>query len=205
MAFFRKHKVASHQPHELVTVDASTDNNTVDENHDTNTETTEKLNVSQAEFNPLLVVNPVQKPPRLGIPDVSSSEFLIKPVLACFVDLYLSCPFSFLLQYTRIHPGRWIVPTSIDLVMPLMQRRNHYIQTTTHFIVLIDRCQDSTIEPSFRTLPQKFKRAKLRFHYFLYIHRDTLIHFSAIELTQLIKLPILWARTCFCKKACEAL
>ena len=73
VVFFRKHKVA-HQPHELVTVDASTDNNTVDENQDTNTETTEKLNVSQTEFNPLLVVNPVQKPPRLGIPDVSSSK-----------------------------------------------------------------------------------------------------------------------------------
>src|SRR5699024_1506975 len=73
VVFFRKPKVV-HQPQELAVVDASTDNNTVDENQETNTETTEKLNCSQAEFNPLLVVNPVQKPPRLGIPDVSSSE-----------------------------------------------------------------------------------------------------------------------------------
>lgn len=71
--FFRRQKIIP-QPHELATVDASTDNNTVDENHETNTETTEKLNESQTEFNPLLIVNPVQKPPRLGIPDVSSSK-----------------------------------------------------------------------------------------------------------------------------------
>ncbi|KAI2808551.1 hypothetical protein BLOT_006496 [Blomia tropicalis] len=73
VVFFRKHKVAQSQPHQFAMVDAaSTDNNTVDENIETNTEVTDKLNVSQAEFNPLLVVNPVQKPPRLGIPDVSS-------------------------------------------------------------------------------------------------------------------------------------
>lgn len=80
--FRRQHKVSAvgQSPiQELVTVDGgSTDDGTagtMDENQDANTETTEKLTLSQAEFNPLLVVNPVQKPPRLGIPDVSSSEY----------------------------------------------------------------------------------------------------------------------------------
>lgn len=74
--FFRKPKIVPH-PQELAMIDASTDNNTIDENHETNTETTER-NASQNEFNPLLIVNPVKKPPRLGIPDVSSSKFLFK-------------------------------------------------------------------------------------------------------------------------------
>ncbi|KPM07801.1 hypothetical protein QR98_0063070 [Sarcoptes scabiei] len=76
--FLRKQKIVPHlvNPHELVMIDAiesTLDNNTLgdDDNHETNTETTER-NISRNEFNPLLVVNPVKKPPRLGIPDVSS-------------------------------------------------------------------------------------------------------------------------------------
>lgn len=79
VVFFRRHhhpKVVQSPVQELVTVDGgSTDDGTagtLDENQDANTETTEKMTLSAAEFNPLLVVNPVQKPPRLGIPDVSS-------------------------------------------------------------------------------------------------------------------------------------
>ncbi len=84
VVFFRRHhhpKVVQSPVQELVTVDGgSTDDGTagtLDENQDANTETTEKMTLSAAEFNPLLVVNPVQKPPRLGIPDVSSSEYFL--------------------------------------------------------------------------------------------------------------------------------
>lgn len=76
MVFFRRNKVVP-PPQELAPVDciSTTDNNTLNDSQDVHTETTtEKLNTSQQEFNPLLMVNPVQKPPRLGIPDVSSSK-----------------------------------------------------------------------------------------------------------------------------------
>ena len=67
LVYFRKHK-EEHPPQELTMMDGvSTDNNTVDENNEANIEATDK-------FDPLLAINPVQKPPRLGIPDVSSSE-----------------------------------------------------------------------------------------------------------------------------------
>lgn len=60
--------------HQEMTMVGDSGSSTIDENHETGTE---KLNVSQIEFNPLLsqVVNPVAKPPRLGIPDVSSSKY----------------------------------------------------------------------------------------------------------------------------------
>lgn len=91
--FFRKPKIVPH-PQELAMIDASTDNNTIDENHETNTETTER-NASQNEFNPLLIVNPVKKPPRLGIPDVSSSKFVLFPLIfniKMFIKLVYSNP-----------------------------------------------------------------------------------------------------------------
>ncbi|OTF70404.1 hypothetical protein BLA29_010689 [Euroglyphus maynei] len=79
--FVRKQKIVPTQ--ELIMIGdtvSNTDNNTSintldDPNHETNTETTTtERNASQMEFNPLLIVNPVKKPPRLGIPDVSSSD-----------------------------------------------------------------------------------------------------------------------------------
>lgn len=81
--FVRKQKIVPTNPQELIMIDtvSNTDNNTSintldDPNQETNTETTTERNASQNEFNPLLVVNPVKKPPRLGIPDVSSSKYL---------------------------------------------------------------------------------------------------------------------------------
>ncbi|KAI7697494.1 hypothetical protein SSS_00257 [Sarcoptes scabiei] len=102
--FLRKQKIVPHlvNPHELVMIDAiesTLDNNTLgdDDNHETNTETTER-NISRNEFNPLLVVNPVKKPPRLGIPDVSSSKFLT----IHSIDLLFNRFFSILSLFTSV-------------------------------------------------------------------------------------------------------
>lgn len=85
VVFFRKQREPSNdnlrRPHELSNVDngSNDDNHTFDEAVETNTNSTiDKIAMVGADFNPL-IVNPVQKPPRLGIPDVSSRKFILLP------------------------------------------------------------------------------------------------------------------------------